>query len=113
MIHGRKARLSAAVLLGVATVMAPLALLSGPASASSPGPNTPEPVQAGIDVAALPGASVFGNTPADTPETVSFILREQNLPQLQSKVESGVENYLSVSQFASNYGQTQANISAL
>ena len=72
MIRLGKARLSAGIVLGVAAVMAPMAAFAGPASASSPGPNSPEPVQAGIDVAALPGASAFGTTPADTPETVSL-----------------------------------------
>ena len=103
--------------LGVAVVMIPLAALAGSASAattaSSPGPNTPESVASGIDVASLPGAAVFGTTPADTPETVSFILREQNLNSLKAEVQHGVRNYLSVSQFAGVYGQTEANISAL
>jgi kumamolisin len=113
MIHSRRARLSAGIVLGVAAVIAPLAASSGPASASGPGPNTPTQVQAGINVASLPGVTVFPGVPADTPETVSFILREQNLPQLESQVEAGVRNYLSVSQFARIYGQSQANISAL
>ena len=103
--------------LGVAVVMIPLAALAGSASAattaSSPGPNTPESVASGINVASLPGAAVFGTTPADTPETVSFILREQNLNSLKVQVQLGIRNYLSVSQFASLYGQTEANISAL
>ena len=64
-------------------------------------------------MASLPGAAVFGTTPADTPETVSFILREQNLNSLKAEVQHGVRNYLSVSQFAGVYGQTEANISAL
>ena len=94
--------------------MTPLAM-AGPASAaaSSPGPNTPEKVASGINVAALPGATVFGNTPADTPETVSFVLRERNINALKASVTLGVRNYLSVSQFASIYGQSKANISAL
>jgi len=71
------------------------------------------PVQPGISAASLPGASVFGNTPPSTPETVSFVLREQNLPQLEASVEQGVGNYLSVSQFAQIYGQSQSNISQL
>ena len=111
----RKTRLSAAVVLGVAAVMTPLAALAGPASAatSATNPNTPEQVASGIDVATLPGVTVFGNTPADTPETVSFVLRERNLSFLEASVLHGVRNYLSVGQFASIYGQTQANISAL
>jgi kumamolisin len=114
MIRMRKARLSAWVGMGVVTVMLPLAALASPASASStPGPNTPEKVASGINVSSLPGVTVFPGVPADTPETVSFILREQNLGQLKSRVQTGVRKYLSVSQFASIYGQSPANISAL
>lgn len=109
----RKARLSAAVVLGVAAVMTPLAAMAGPASAATPSPNSPEKVASGINVAALPGATVFGTTPANTPETVSFILREQNIANLQAQAINGFTKYLSVSQFASLYGQTPANISAL
>jgi kumamolisin len=112
MIHSRRARLSAVIVLGVAAIIGPLAA-SGPASASGPGPNTPEQVASGINVAKLPGVTVFPGVPADTPETVSFILREQNLPFLEAQVQRGVKNYLSVSQFAAEYGQSQANISAL
>jgi kumamolisin len=113
MIHSRKARLSAGIALVVAAAMVPLAALSGPASASGPGPNTQEPVASGINVASLPGVTVFPGVPADTPETVSFVLREQNLSSLEAQVLQGVHRYLSVSQFASIYGQSQANISAL
>ena len=111
----RKTRLSAAVVLGVAAVMTPLAALAGPASAatSAPNPNTPEKVASGITASQLPGASVFGTTPADTPETVSFVLQERNINILQANVINGVTKYLSVSQFASTYGQTPANIAAL
>ena len=111
----RKARLSAGIVLGVAAVIAPLAAFAGPASAatSAPNPNTPEKVASGISASQLPGATAFGTTPASTPETVSFILRERNIAILQANVVNGITNYLSVSQFASAYGQTTANISAL
>ncbi len=109
----RKTRLFGSVLLGVASVMTPLAAMASPASAGTPGPNQPEQVASGLDVAALPGATVFGNTPPSTPETVSFILRERNLASLQLQVTGGMTHYLSVSQFAGTYGQTPANISAL
>ena len=76
--------------LAVAALIAlPLASASA-AAASSPGPNTPVPVQPGISAASLPGATVFGNTPPTTPETVSFVLREQNVLQLEASVEHGV-----------------------
>jgi kumamolisin len=108
----RKTRL-AGMAVGMVTLAASLAAVSGPASASTPGPNTPEQVASGINVAALPGATAFGSTPADTPETVSFILREQRAGSLELAVEQGIRHYLSVSQFASVYGQPQANVSAL
>jgi kumamolisin len=115
MIRMRKTRLSTAVVLGVAAVMTPLAALAGPASAAttSTNPNTPEQVASGINVAHLPGATVFGTTPASTPETVSFILQERNISLLKANVINGITKYLSVSQFASAYGQTPANIAAL
>ncbi len=101
-------------MLGAAALVAPMAALSGSASASTiPGPNTPEAVPSGISAAELPGASVFGTTPADTPETVSFILKERHVGSLKAEAELGFRHYLSVSQFASVYGQTLANISAL
>ena len=95
--------------------MTPLALLASPASAATagPGPNTPEQVATGVNVAHLPGAAVFGTTPASTPETVSFILQERNASQLRANVLNGLTKYLTVSQFAGTYGQTPANIAAL
>ena len=70
-------------------------------------------VQPGIKASDLPGATVFGDTPPNTPETVSFVLRERNLSQLESSVEQGVTGYLSVGQFAGTYGQSSSNIAAL
>jgi kumamolisin len=123
MILSKKARLSAGIVLGVAAAIAPLAALSGTARAASPspnaqasatpGPNTLEPVATGVNVAALPHVTVYPGVPSDTPEAVSFVLREQNVSQLESQVEAGVRNYLSVSQFAAEYGQPSSNIDAL
>jgi kumamolisin len=71
------------------------------------------PVQHGVEASTLPGATVFGTTPASTPETVSFILQERNEPQLESAVEHGVRQFDSVGQFASTYGRSPSNISQL
>jgi len=70
-------------------------------------------VSSGINAAQLPGATVFGTTPASAPENVSFILRERNVDFLQAAVTEGISSYLSVSQFAAAYGQSTANVSAL
>jgi kumamolisin len=115
MFHSRKARLSAGIVLGVAAAIIPLAALSGSARASGPGPNTPTAVSAGISVADVPNITVFGSTPSDTPETVSFILKEQHIRSLESQVEAGIPSsqFLSVSQFAADYGQPSSNIDAL
>jgi kumamolisin len=113
MIRMRKARLAAGILLGVGAVVVPLAGASG--AAASTNPNAPTQVPTGINAADLPGATVFGNTPADTPVTVSFVLKEQNVGSLELQVEAGIpsSNYLSVSQFAAKYGQPASNINAL
>jgi kumamolisin len=103
------ARLTTGVLLGVATVMAPLAAAAGPAAAAT----TNTPVPTGIDVPSIPGATVFGSVSASTKETVSFIMKEQNEQALESQVTSGVKSYLSVSQFAAKYGASASAISAL
>ncbi len=113
MIRTRTARLTAGIVLAVATLVTPLAALAGPAAASTPPPNSPQQVASGINVASLPGVTAFPGVPADTQETVSFVLRERNIFALETDVQFGLRNYLSVSQFASTYGQTQANISAL
>ena len=70
-------------------------------------------VDVGFHAAAIPGATVFGNTPGNTSETVSFIFRAQNLSQLEAQAQSGFSSYLSVSQFASQYGQPTATVQAL
>jgi len=71
--------------LAMMMIMAPGASASPRAATPSPSPNAQAPVQQGTDVAALPGATAFGDTPPSTPETVSFIMREQNLPQLKAE----------------------------
>jgi kumamolisin len=110
----RKTRLFTAIALGVLAAAVPVAALSVPASAST-APNTPTPVPSGISAADVPGTTVFGDAPSDTPETVAFILQERNMQALGQEVEQGypTSQYLSVSQFAAEYGQPSSNISAL
>jgi kumamolisin len=72
-----------------------------------------QPVGEGVSPGSLPGVTVFGTTAPSTPEQVSFVLDEQNKSQLEAQVENGVQSYLSVSQFAQRYGQSQYNINAL
>jgi subtilase family serine protease len=71
------------------------------------------PQGAGAAVLAnLKTAGVFA--PGSTPETVSFVLRARNAVALEARVEAGMPGgYLSVSQFARQYGQPPASIAAL
>jgi kumamolisin len=117
MIRLKKARFTAGVVLamGVGAFLVPLAGVTGAAAASNPNPSTPTAVPSGVNAATLPGATVFGTTPADTPVTVSFVLKERNMGLLEAQVEAGIptSNFLSVRQFAAEYGQPSSNINAL
>ncbi len=110
MTHSVRSRLW----IGLVAAVLAIATTAGTAKASSaPGPNTPEQVPTGILASALPGASAFGNTPPNTTEQVSFILKERNRAQLASAVTGGLSSFDSVSQFAGKYGQSSSVVSAL
>jgi kumamolisin len=112
MVLSVRSRLWAGLAAGALAVAA--AATAGSAQASSaPGSNTPEQVPTGILASALPGASAFGNTPSSTPEQVSFILKERNVSQLESAVTGGLKRFDTVGQFAGEYGQTSAVVTAL
>lgn len=106
-------RVSVGVRTGIA--ISALALALSPVLALQAGASNGgwQQVGQGVSPATLPGSKPFGTTPASTPEQVSFVLNEQNKAQLETNVESGVSSYLSVEQFANQYGQSQSNISAL
>ena len=113
MVLSLRSRLWAGVAAGV-LVAAPVAATAGSAHASStPAPSTPEQVPTGTLAPALPGASAFGDTAPNTPEQISVILKERNLPQLESAVTAGLSRFKSVSGFAASYGQTPAAVSAV
>lgn len=109
-----RSRLWAGLAAGVLAAATAAVATAGTAQASStPGPNTPEKVPTGILASQLPGAAVFGTTPASTPEQVSFILKERNVTQLESAVTGGLTSFDSVSQFARKYGQSPRVVSTL
>ncbi|HEY1624720.1 MAG TPA: S53 family peptidase [Streptosporangiaceae bacterium] len=98
----------------VAAVVPASALMAYAASAATPSPQPSKvAIAQGTGPAALQNAAAFGTTPASTPESVSFVLRGQNLSGLASAVEAGHSPDLSVAQFAKRYGQDPAVISAL
>ena len=95
-------------------VAAVLVAALGASAATSPQATAKVAVPQGIGAAALTPGSAFGDTPAGTPETVSFILDAQNLSGLEAQVQAGMPGgFLSTGQFASQYGQPQSNIWAL
>lgn len=107
-------RASAILAVGSAGALMLLSAAAPASGATHPRPAAKVAVPQGIGTAALKDASVFGPTPASTPETVSFVLRARNLGQLEGRVEAGMPGgYLSVSRFARDYGQQQSSISAL
>lgn len=62
------------------------------------------------------GQPVFpidSDTPPNTPEQVSFILKTQNESQLENQATNAQGHYLSVDQFARQYGQSRQNVSLL
>jgi subtilase family serine protease len=88
-----------------AIALASVLTYSSSGGATSPASQPLTPVSGGVSASALPGSTVFGTTPANTPETVSFVLTEQNQGSLEYQVEHGVQNYLSTAQFAYEYAQ--------
>ncbi len=99
-----------AIGLGAIVAAAALVALSGGGAARAGGKL---PISQGIGAAVLPSAA-FGDTPADTQETVAFVLQANNLGALEAQVSSGMpQGYLTVAQFARQYGQSPANVAAL
>jgi kumamolisin len=107
----RRVRLTAGVAAIALAGTVPFVLAT--TASASPNPNALTKVQQGISASTLPHASVFGTTPSDTPETVSFVLKENDQDQLEAAVTHGIKHYLSVGQFAAEYGQSEQNINAL
>ena len=96
----------------------PFLAIASPAMAASSSSSVEVPQGVGSQV--LQQAQVFGNTPADTPVTVSIVLKTQNESQLQQLIQAqttpgsaNFRKYLSVSQFAQQYGQSPAVIQAI
>lgn len=102
-----------ATILAVTTVALSLSGGSAWASANGTATSASTPVTGGVNANALPGAQAIGTTSATTPETVSIVLKERSLPQLEATVQKGVRSFLSVDQFAATYGQTPTFIGQL
>jgi subtilase family serine protease len=109
--HAKRRRTAVAV--ATATLIPAAALIASTAAASPGGAaRTKVTVSQGIGAAALKNASVFGTTPASTPEVVSFVLRGRNARELAREAASGSSG-LSVSEFAQRYGQSPEAIARI
>lgn len=111
----RKALIAAVLVTLVAAIAG--AASADPAGAKVPvsqGPGSLVVQHNGKD-GAPPVFPIDDNTPANTPEDVSFILDIQNQQALERLVSGGMNggHFLSTSQFARQYGQSQQNINAL
>ncbi len=112
-IRGKWAARAAVVAAAVA-IGAPLLILSGQASASGPGPNTRVPVTGGVKSQTSPGATPTGPTTPYNSQALSFILKPRNSTQLFAEAQTNLgTNFLSVEQFAAEYGATQAYVDDL
>ena len=107
------ARVSTRRALRLAFVLAAVAALAAVTATSKAQAGGKVGVSQGLGAAVLP-SSWFGNTPSDTPESVSFILQAHDLGRLEAQVSAGMPGgFLSVSDFARRYGQPQQRIAAL
>src|SRR5580692_1475681 len=86
----------------VTLALSPILAMS--ASASGPGPNTWTNIGQGVNPATIPNVQVIQGVPSSTPETVSFILDERNVQQLEAQTDQGFNRFLSVNSFANQYG---------
>jgi subtilase family serine protease len=116
MARSIRLRLSAGLATGAVIAAVPIAATAASA-ATSGGPDALTRVSGSVTAKSLPHATAEGTTASSTPETISFILKANDLSSLESKVTSGYydpKNYLSTSHFASDYGQaaTAAALSA-
>jgi kumamolisin len=96
-----------------AAAIIPAAALTVSSAASASAPISKVAVSQGISPAVLADATPFAGTAANTAEAVSFVLRGRNLTSLAAAVESGHGPSLTVSQFASQYGQSPSTVAAL
>ncbi|HEY1706380.1 MAG TPA: S53 family peptidase [Trebonia sp.] len=108
--------LSAGLAAGAVIAAVPIAATAASA-ATRGGPGAFTRVPGSVTAKSLPHATPEGSTAAATPETISIILKANDLRSLESKVTNGyydARNYLSTSRFASAYGQakTAAALSA-
>ncbi|OPG15169.1 hypothetical protein B2M26_13540 [Ferroacidibacillus organovorans] len=111
----RKLRTLTATSALLASTIWPLAGLTA-AHADTQDVNVPQ----GVGDAVLNNATVFGTTPANTPVTVTIALNTVNTQALQSYIQQtttpGSSNYhqfLSVEQFANQFGQPEVVIQAI
>lgn len=112
----RKGLIAAALVALAAAVAGATNASSAAAKVSvSQGPSSLLLQHQSSDDGAPPVFPIDDNTPADTPEDVSFILSVQHRSELESRVTNGMNGgrYLSTGQFAREFGQSRHNIGAL
>lgn len=106
-------RVSSRVLLAGISATSMLGVLGGVATATTD-PGSMVSVPQGISVAATANATPIGTTAASTKLTVSFILKANQLDVLKADVSNGWRgSFLTVRQFASQFGQSHEYIRAL
>jgi subtilase family serine protease len=98
----------------VAAVVAALAAVTATAAVGGAKAGGYVSVSQGLGASVLSGYTPFGDTPADTPETVSIYLNANNRNRLQAQVLAGMPSgFLTRGQFAQQYGASPAVIAGI
>ncbi len=71
------------------------------------------PVAVGTSASRAAGAEPFGDTDPSTPESVTFILKMRGKKALENTIDKGTTDFLTVKEFASAHGQSDADVAAL
>ena len=113
MFNARAKRLTLRASL-VAALVAALAAVAATAAVGGAKAGGYVTVSQGAGAAVLSGYTPFGTTDPSTPETVSIILKANDINRLKAQVLAGMPGgFVSVHQFAREYGQSPSVIGAI
>jgi kumamolisin len=113
-VHNARLKTLAFRAFVVAAIVAALAAVAGSAVVGGAKAGGYVAVSQGVGSAMLNSTTPFGDTDPSTPETVSIILKANNISQLKAQVLAGMPSgFLTASQFANRYGASPAVIAGI
>jgi kumamolisin len=99
--------------IGAAAVLVPLAVVSVSSAATGSVTAGRVTVTAGVNVRNIPGVQAVGAATPYTRLSLSFVLKERDIGQIERQVDGGMHNFVTVQQFAKEYGQPLSFVKAL